>query len=242
MRSDMGKCVIERPRGNSSAPSAKARDYGKITCDEEGYDYDGMTRLPVSSKQEGYHKKLGDKSFSDVLGPLEGYLRNSCGRPWNDVFSEIARTIGRSGSYGINHILTQHLNVAIHTYRGVDNNVYSCDKHGISRVGGYHSDFHVEPETGILRASTNYRKWRSQYRADLEKKKPLDVVAIDAGREYRKIAGIWYFRKFTEVEEIVQTGKSFTGRPILEKQMKLVSEYKRQLGKKDLKQLGLRNN
>ncbi|MBI4474010.1 MAG: hypothetical protein HY646_15180, partial [Acidobacteria bacterium] len=67
----MGKCVIERPRrGSKTALSAKARHYGKIIEYNDGPDYDGLTRLPVSRKQEGYNKKLGDKDFTDVLGPL----------------------------------------------------------------------------------------------------------------------------------------------------------------------------
>ena len=56
MPQDMGKCIIERPRSNSGAPSAKARDYGRFIHDDEGIDYDGFTHLPVSSKQEGTTK------------------------------------------------------------------------------------------------------------------------------------------------------------------------------------------
>lgn len=46
MRPDMGKCIIERPRGNSSAPSAKARDYGRLVYDESGEKV-GHVRLPA---------------------------------------------------------------------------------------------------------------------------------------------------------------------------------------------------
>jgi hypothetical protein len=56
------------------------RHYGKIVEYDDGPGYDGLTRLPVSRKQEGYNKKLGDKDFTDVLGPLHRYLRSSCGR------------------------------------------------------------------------------------------------------------------------------------------------------------------
>src|SRR6185503_11976024 len=97
--------------------------YGRIVRHADGLDYEGLTRLPVSSKQEGYFKKLGEKDFTDVLGPLHNYLRHSCGRPWNDVYSEIAHPRIRSA----------HLNVAIHTYRGNDGNVWVCDGHGVHR-------------------------------------------------------------------------------------------------------------
>jgi len=158
----MGKCVIERPRrGSRTALSAKARDYGKIVHYEDGPEYEGLTRLPVSRKQEGYNKKLGETDFTDVLGPLSNYLRSSCGRFWNDVYSEIARTLGRCGSWGVRHIISAHLDVAVHTYRGIDGNVWVCDKYGVNKIEDLYHDFYVEPETGILREGAPYRKWRS---------------------------------------------------------------------------------
>jgi hypothetical protein len=236
----MGKCIIERPRSNSGAPSAKARDYGRFIHDDEGIDYDGFTHLPVSSKQEGYHKKLGSKSFTDVLGPLHNYLRSSCGRPWNEVYSEIARVIGRGAGWGVRHILNAHLDVAINTYRGVDGNVYSCNKYGIDRVGGFRDDFYVEPETGILRPSTQYRKWRVRHQAAIAAK-PIEAIPIGDGTEYRKIAGIWYFRQYVETE--IRTPILFRGVVNRYEMTKvLVSEFKRQLGKKQLKDLGLKNH
>jgi hypothetical protein len=162
MRPDMGKCVIERPRrGSRTALSAKARHYGKIVEYDDDPDYDGLTRLPVSRKQEGYNKKLGDKDFTDVLGPLHKYLRRSCGRPWNDVYSEIKQTLGNAG-WGVQHIISAHLDVATHTYRGVDGNVWVADRHGVQKVGGLYYDFYVEPETGILA-----RKFRKAVKAHL---------------------------------------------------------------------------
>jgi hypothetical protein len=236
----MGKCVIERPRrGSKTALSAKARHYGKIVEYDDGPDYDGLTRLPVSSKQEGYHKKLGDKDFTDVLGPLGRYLRSSCGRLWNDVYSEIKQTLGKAG-WGVQHIISAHLNVAIHTHRGIDGNVWISDKWGVRTIGGFHYDFYIEPETGILREADRYRKWRSIAR-ERERTRPLEVVPIEAGKEYRKIKGIWYLHEFAEVE--VKTPVFLRGsffRMNSEKQ--IISKSKRQLGKKQLKELALRND
>src|ERR1051326_6394397 len=140
MRPDMGKCVIERPRrGSRTAQSGKTRHYGTIVEYDDGPDYDGLTRLPVSRKQEGYNKKLGDKNFTDVLGPLHRYLRSCCGRHWNGVYSEIKQTLGNAG-WGAQHIISAHLDVAIHTYRGVDGNVWVSDNHGVSQVSGFYYD------------------------------------------------------------------------------------------------------
>jgi YgiT-type zinc finger domain-containing protein len=102
----MGKCVIERPRrGSKTAVSTKARHYGRIVEYDDGRDYDGLTHLPVSRKQEGYHKRLGDKEFTDLFGPLHGYLRSSCGPLWDDVYSEIKQTVRKAG-WGVQHIIS----------------------------------------------------------------------------------------------------------------------------------------
>src|SRR6266571_7627799 len=247
-----GKQVIERPRrGSRTALSAKARSYGRIVDYGDGPEYEGFTRLPVSRKQEGYNKKLGDKDFSDVLGPLHNYLRSSCGRPWDDVYSEIAYHIGRfTRREGLRHIIDAHVDVAVNTYRGVDGNVWICDKHGVHKVGGFYYDFYVEPETGILREAANYRKWRSIAR-EKEAAKQLEVVPIAEGREYRKIDGIWFYQEFAMVEETELVRQRFyRGRDVAPgigsvigsrtEKTKVVT-LKRQAGKKDLKALGLRN-
>jgi hypothetical protein len=189
MRSDLGKCVTERPRRNSSAASVKATWYGRIHEDDEGQlDYDGLTRLPASRRQEGYHKKIGDKSFSDVLGPIEGYLRSSVGRPWNDVYSELSRNLG-SGSWPVRHVLTQHVDVATKTYRGIDGKVYYHDRRGPNVVdGSYGSEFYVHPETGTLR---QYPKKSWKYRPK-PAREDTDRVKADNDQWYVKINGLWF--------------------------------------------------
>ena len=236
MRQDMGRVIIERPRGNSGAPSAKARDYGKFIHTEDGLEYEGFTRLPVSRKQEGYHKKLGSKSFSDVLGPLYNYLRSNCGRQWNDVYSEIARTIGRSGSYGIRHILGAHLDVATCTYRDSDGVIWACDKHGVNRTGGFHHDFYVDPETGILRPAANYRKWRT-LAALRRPKSPVDHVPLGDGKEYRLMHGAWFYHEFAIVTVETPVRRSWGG-TYMKKETREVTVWKRQLGKKELRDAG----
>lgn len=243
MRSDMGKVIIERPRsGSRSAKSAKARMYGRFIHDEDGLDYDGITRMPASKRQSSFFPKLGDKDFTDVLGPLNNYLLTSCGRPWNDVYSEIARTIGRAAGWGVQHILKDHMPVAINTYRGMDGNVYVCNKHGIERVSGgwrRHDEFYVEPETGILREAKREkrRRWRTQEEFD---KKPVEVIPIGNSDEYRKLKGIWYYREFVEV--LVQTPRrGIRGTIRIDEEMVVFSETKRQLNRKQLRALGLKN-
>jgi hypothetical protein len=215
MRSDMAKCVTERPRRGSSNPSAKARWYGKIVDTEDGLDYDGLTRLPVSRKQEGYHKKIGDKDFTDVLGPIQGYLLNSCGRPWDDVFSELSRNLGQ-GTWPVRHILTQHVDVKINTYRGIDGNVWYFDKYGPGPVSGSpnYPEFYVEPETRALRACTKLVKFPRYLLYRNVKVEPPVVRRQgdrfpDGDRWFVSIRGVWYIGTYREVPfyGVEQTGE-----------------------------------
>ncbi len=201
-------------------------------------EHEGLTRLPVSSKQEGYLKKLGDKDFTDLLGPLHNYLRQSCGRPWDDVYSEIPARWDDAGpgACGISsaRIWWPSIPIAVPTATSG-----FADGHGVHKAGGLFYDYYVEPETGILREGAQYRKWRSIARVKEAKKVP-DFLPIGNGKEYRKIDGIWYFHEFSEVETkapVFWRG-SFYG---WDSKTPVICRVKRQLSKKQLKQLGVRN-
>ncbi len=153
MRPDFGKCVIEKPRVGSSRPSEKARRYGKFVVDKEdgSLDYEGMTKLPCS---RGDRVRRSDKEFTDSLGPLRGFLRNSCGRPWNDVFSEISQLLGKA-SWSLRHILTAHLDVSVNTYVSKTGHICHASKYGPQFIEPESSfrryDYYVDPRTGILK-------------------------------------------------------------------------------------------
>jgi hypothetical protein len=209
MRSDFAKVVTERPRSGSSNPSAKAKWYGRIVDTEDGPDYDGHTRLPVSSKQEGYHKKIGDKNFTDVLGPIEGYLRASCGRPWDDVFSELSKNLGQR-TWPVRHILTQHVDVKTNTYRAIDGHVWYFDKYGPCPVSGRpdYPEFYVEPETRFLRCCTKplprplglkYLRASYRYSSNYPAAKAAGERYQDGDRWFVNIKGIWYIGEYREV-------------------------------------------
>lgn len=106
------------------------------------------------------------------------------------------------------------------------------------RVGGFYSDFYVEPETGLLRAAVNYRKWRSDP-TQPKPRKPIEQIPIGEGREYRKIKGIWYFLEFVLTEERIPRYYRGALVGVITEQLRTVT-VKRQLGKKALKALGLR--
>jgi hypothetical protein len=65
-------------------------------------------------------------------------------------------------------------------------------------------------------------------------------VPIEDGKEYRRIGGIWYLHEFAELEvktPIFLRGSFFR----MNSEIQIISKSKRQLGKKQLKKLGLTN-
>ena len=197
MRSDFGRVVIERPRTRSWAPGSKVRHYGKIVNTEDGPEYFGETKIPLGSRAEGYDRLRAayDKSFTDVLGPIDGYLRKQVGRKWDDVYSELSKALGQ-GTWPIRHILEQHIDVETNTYRARDGGVYADAKHGYnyrvdrSEAGHFwrRPDFYVEPETGVLR--------ESKKGAPAPKKKTIRKLDAGNGKWYAQIKGVWYLGSF----------------------------------------------
>jgi len=104
MRYDMNKVVIERPRRGGKGGQRRA--YEKATLPREKRSFKGVD-VDLRPKYESMRKKHvvnGDpKEFSDLLGPLEGYLFSKVGEPWNNVWSDICKVL-KGNSLQADHI------------------------------------------------------------------------------------------------------------------------------------------
>ena len=81
------------------------------SADWEEWDYDGPLRIRTQGLRgvkHVYDRRLGEKSFTDVLTPIHGYLHKSIGRRWNDVLSELTVALGRGTHNPIRHVLRSH--------------------------------------------------------------------------------------------------------------------------------------
>lgn len=141
MRSDMAKVVTEAPRRGHRNPSKKwGRRLGKNEYDAEDH---GPSRAPIARHhQYGWNAK----EFSDVLGPLRRYMRKQVGRPWDKVWSEIARTLDNrslTGQHIFDHIRWE---VEQHACVGSDGSVYHNRWSGFVPVRG----LYVHPVTRLL--------------------------------------------------------------------------------------------
>lgn len=154
MRKDFHKVVIERPRHGSHGTGyyeSSAVQARRFKLDTDGEVTDPFSGGRVSMKFA--RASVDIKSFSDLLGPLIGFLHSRCGRKWNDVYSEI-RAVFNSGNTIHQHIY-QHLwhYVDIHTYMRDGEVWYGAnygDGYPVSKAYWHTCQFYVHPVTGVL--------------------------------------------------------------------------------------------
>lgn len=225
MRKDMDRVIITSGRigsGYSRYSRAHRRSHWEDLPMKEG-----MRRPHLM----GYN----EKSQSDYLTPLCGFLRKHVGRPWNDVWSEVCQFDSRG------HV-TNH--VRFHTEQFVDRLVEHDGELWAYAIGGFYDrlsrwdptssfeQFYVDLK-GILRVTIPTKRYP-------RKKKRLTKIALGDGSELRLYDGLWY----RVVEEEIEIGPGlvsrFTGMrspPITYKKM----VTKDLLSKKLLKFHGLKN-
>lgn len=194
MRYDMAKVVTERPRRGHGNKSAKT---GRRLCKDD-YDADdhGSVRHPVSRRRQyGWEHK----QFSDLIGPLKGYLRKQVGRRWDDVYSELSRHLDKrstSGSHIWDHVFME---VERYVYLGRDGYWWV---HG--RYGTYYrvSGLFVNPNTGRLAAQgMHVAGWRWRYYGPPRPKTPQTIFKIDDTRELeRKPNGAWMLHTYRNLD------------------------------------------
>lgn len=94
MRDDMNKVVIERTRTGGKGGSRKAYDKASLPREKRSFKGVDVDLRPKHESMRKKHVVNGDpKEFSDLLGPLEGYLFSKVGEPWNDVWSDICKVL-----------------------------------------------------------------------------------------------------------------------------------------------------
>ncbi len=197
MRSDMGKVITERERARSWLPSSK--DGKAVRWDGHDGNYDNQPKRAKISAHGQYGWET--KEFTDVLGPLKGYIQKNVGRPWNKVYSEMCKFLDKGK-------LT-HAHVFTHVYQWVGRNVILCEDGAYrephemqSWRSSYAPDFYVHPKTGILRK--NKRVKESKQEAVERRKKEArerDQIDLADGSCYRRIDDIWYRLKVRPASE-----------------------------------------
>lgn len=191
MRTDMKKVVTERPRsgGRVKSPKGERRQWQRYEME----DY------PRSEKIRAKWKSWR-KNFTDLLGPLHRFLLRQVGRPWNVVYSDIARNLPKTSLQNV-HVYTHLWQFVLKEVKII--NGVACHKTGY-RAGvpiasaGRHLQLFIHPLTGLL------CKAKPAQRPPLSDP-VLPGLKVYPGVQYHKVRGVWYevvVRKCGAGEEI----------------------------------------
>jgi len=240
MRDDMSKVVTERPRERHYLANRKTRlrirrydpekDYADLPLRVSG----SRNKHLVNAQSQGrswYHRV---KQFSDLIGPLERFLRSNVGRPWDDVYSEMKRTLDSrkvTGQHIFDHVKWE---VELHPVVGEDGKIYESYPHYRERELLH--GLYVDPRTGLLcRAERKRRNPRK------EKTGPAVRISIDRSTHYIKQNGVWYI---AELKDDYMIEESDAHLPIFKDhdsgRWRIV--HKKQCNTRELKKAGLKND
>ncbi|MBV9834178.1 MAG: hypothetical protein JO055_07225 [Alphaproteobacteria bacterium] len=173
MREDMSRLIVERPR--------KGGNFGR-----KGRAV-ALENLPTKVGLRRYHAEIGPvKGLNENLAPLRRYLESQVGRPWNKVFSDIARHV-RVDSTVQQHV-RQHLDdfVAVNPRRDV---VERWRRPGQP----WRQPLYVDPDDGLLKRTDRLLEVRRARRVEKEKPAPpATMLRLSDERVLQRIDGLWY--------------------------------------------------
>lgn len=181
MRYDMAKVVVERPRAGSKW---RYKDRRRSLNDGDP----DLLRTNISMRHPyGYERK----AFTDLLGPLSGFLRSCVGRRWDDVYSEIAARM--KGNSTVQRHILEHVfqYVSLYVVRLDNGELLEQGKYGFYRLrGNLYSDMYVDPDSGLLclnPAVDDPKPWK-------HRKKEGDPSRLIYGLqdEVLKVNGCWH--------------------------------------------------
>jgi hypothetical protein len=255
VRADMFKVIVERPRMGGGY----ARDGRKYRDDPDGPHRIGMKR--------GYRMS---KWLNENLAPLKRYLLKQAGRHWNDVHSELCRHIDRRNAVlahifaHIDHYVAQVTQVGADGIEVLDR-WYPTQWKPLREA---RAPLFVHPETGLL--VFNDERGRELQRLRLAKEaqdreRASGQRRIDENTMLERIDGVWYRVTYAPLPQNVirvagKTRSSVYYEPRWDvkkrKWVALPSDWfmrrrceltpmfakdKRQIGKREIRRLGLRS-
>lgn len=235
MKKFFEKIITERPRACGGVKSPKGQSK------QDQLSENAPKREKIRLK---WQKDHSCKEFTDVISPLNRWLASQVGRPWDKVYSEICENLPKTTKQYIH--IHEHIGWFVETNVEIIDGV-ACHKSGVLHGHPIQSstslkDFYVHPKTGLLiEAPRIYKKKR--YPPDAPKWKEIQ------GKKYFQIDGIWYEIETAPIPKTYE--RKYFYDPVLKQTFKDAIELcriygkseigvsKRQLNKKEIRQLGL---
>ncbi len=230
----LSEIVIERPRGGCRIPARKITGAKKfLTALTHEAEVDGFLN-PYLLKP--YRKT---KYLSDHLGPLRRLLRSKVGQPWDQVHSELSQRLDANtmaGRHVLDHVrdyVTEHIEMI----DGVPHSREGGWRYSRILGTGYHEEFYVHPETGILCLAAKRPRISLRVVPD-DWVEPVDAIRIDRYQRYQKLDDVWYWVKLADVPIGQPVWDVADKQTVLSRQPGLrYAIEKRQCNKQELKRL-----
>lgn len=215
MRSDMSKVIVERPRLRFPLKNGSAYPRGHL----ENMWAPHLEEAPRIESMGGRYAK---KWLNENLRPLVRFLHSCVGRPWDDVYSEIAARISCRSAVQ-KHVL-DHLREYVVENVCIEGETVTYIRYTRDTLEtfGMYFRFYVHPETRRLcLAPTATRKRSAKGAIDPNRR------VLSRERELRCIQAVWY-----------EVGLA----PMPSDPRTTYVVHKRQLGTKEIVRLGLRRS
>lgn len=183
MRDDMARVIVERPRH-------KPRNCrkGRRPDDEDMPSHEGMRR---GRALRGERKELNEN-----LAPLRRYLARQVGRPWNKVYSEIAKNLR------VDSTVQQHVRDHLRDFVAVEPRRIAYSRYMSATL--WWQPFYVDPATGLLCRTDRLPEEKARRRRNRQRAPaPVERIALGDNEELRLIAGLWYHVRLAPLPEPV---------------------------------------
>jgi hypothetical protein len=188
MREDMAHVIVHRPRrGGGRERKGRAASFDELPSHE------GMRRPYMVAGEP--------KELNENLAPLRRYLERQVGRPWDKVYSEIARHLR------VDNTVQQHVRDHLSNF------VATKPRVGKRRFGFlWYQSLYVDPNDGLLKRTDRLEAKTIPRRRPRPHEEP-ERIHLSADRELRRVDGLWYevtlaplpdpeYREFTELRKI----------------------------------------
>ena len=251
----MPKVIVERPRVGSRA---RLKNRVRVDDDEE---------LPskVSVKRDAWMRG-GGRELNENLQPLKRYLEAQAGRPWDKVWSEICKNLKPSNT--VQQHVRDHIPGFVAIKTTVKNGeIWVLDRWTRGPLKDSHVKLFVDPKSGLLRRNKHWVSWNARNRAKLAAQAKARVArmrVVSAAKQLHLLDdGAWWEVTLAAVPIVAQEQKtrqgtlrysvetavtdvvvharlSALGREALYARRGVYAVAKRQLSKKEMRDLKLR--
>jgi hypothetical protein len=212
MREDFSKLLCERSRRAGYRYGANYKRADERILPHQNYDeWASGGKVSIRKHFSGKSRKL--KNLNENLAPLIGFLTKSCGRKWDDVFSEISKTCPHDSA--VNAHVYQHLFQFVELNPGFDPVtglvLKAQHRHYYGSGGpvgnaimstGNNRNFYVDAK-GFLRLAPQRKGLMKKFRVDKEpKREPYEVRVSKERWAVCLNDGIWFWANLRPLPDL----------------------------------------